>query len=284
VGIEKTGQCIQINFLSQHKFYLLIQFIESIMNKLVTTKSAVPTAANKLLVQAQDTLGAPADKTLAERAFRLLRDDILNGSLAPETRLRVNLLQKRYGIGLSPLREALLLLLSEGLLVAEGQRGFMVAPVSFTELQDLTRARTALDIAALTQAMAFGGADWEAQVVSANHLLSRTPLPLDTSDVQAAKLWEQRHRAFHVALISGCGSNWLVRLHGQLADHSERYRTIRILHHREKASQVRDVVAEHAAITDAVLRRDLVLATALVTEHIAATAVAMGNFFDTKPR
>ena len=42
---------------------------------------------------------------------------------------RENLLQKRYGIGLSPLREALLLLLSEGLLVAEGQRGFMVAPM-----------------------------------------------------------------------------------------------------------------------------------------------------------
>ncbi|MEO8859573.1 MAG: GntR family transcriptional regulator, partial [Burkholderiaceae bacterium] len=121
----------------------------------------------------------PTEKTLAERAWRLLRDDILNGKLAPDTRLRINLLQQTYGIGLSPLREALLRLLSEGLVIAEGQRGFAVAPVSLEELYDLSRARTSLDIGALTQAMAQGGPDWEAQVIAANHLLSRTPLPLD---------------------------------------------------------------------------------------------------------
>lgn len=225
-----------------------------------------------------------SDKTLAERALRLLRDDILNGKLAPDTRLRINLLQQTYGIGLSPLREALLRLLSEGLVIAEGQRGFAVAPVSFEELHDLTRARTSLDIGALTQAMAQGGPDWEAQVIGANHLLSRTPLPRDSNDVQAAKLWEERHRAFHRALIAGCDSQWLLRLHSQLADHSERYRTIRILHHKEKALQVRDVVAEHAAITDAVLRRDVPMATELMVRHIAATAVAMGNFFENGAR
>ena len=216
--------------------------------------------------------------------MRLLRDDILSGKLAPDMRLRINLLQQNYGIGLSPLREALLRLLSEGLVIAEGQRGFQVAPVSLVELQDLTRARTSLDMAALAQAMEHGGPDWEAQVIAANHLLSRTPLPVDSNDVRAAKLWEERHRAFHRALIAGCGSQWLLRLHTQLADHSERYRTIRILHHKEKGSQVRDVVSEHAAITDAVLKRDLARATELMTRHIAATAVAMGNFFEPKAR
>ena len=224
------------------------------------------------------------DKTLSDRALRLLRDDILNGRLAPEMRLRINVLQQSYGLGLSPLREALLRLLSEGLVVAEGQRGFMVAPVSLAELQDLTRARTCLDISALSQAMTMGDADWEARVIAANHLLSRTPLPADTQDIAAARLWEQRHRAFHLALISGCGSSWLLRLHTQLADHSERYRTIRILHHKEKASQVRDVVAEHTAITNAVLQRDRVLAEELMTQHIAATAVAMEQIFEPKGR
>ena len=235
-------------------------------------------------VESSEPDNAASEKTLAERALRLLRDDILNGKLAPDTRLRINLLQQRYGIGLSPLREALLRLLSEGLVIGEGQRGFAVAPVSLAELQDLTRARTCLDIAALTQAMALGDADWEAQVIAANHLLSRTPLPVDANDVQAAKLWEERHRAYHRALIAGCGSSWLLRLHTQLADHSERYRTIRILHHKEKASQVRNVVAEHDAITGAVLNRDVALATELMNRHIAATAVAMGNFFEPKAR
>ena len=113
-----------------------------------------------------------SDRTLAERAFRLVRDDILNGRLAPDARLRINLLQQRYGLGLSPLREALLRLSSEGLVVAQGQRGFAVAPVSLAELQDQTVARKCLDIAALTQSMAQGDADWEAQVMAANHLLA----------------------------------------------------------------------------------------------------------------
>lgn len=249
----------------------------SIARKAVARTTAVP-------LERPDAEMQSGEKTLAERALRLLRDDILNGTLAPEMRLRINVLQQAYGLGLSPLREALLRLLSEGLVVAEGQRGFMVAPVSLAELQDLTRARTCLDISALAQAMLTGDADWESRVMAANHLLSRTPLPIDTQDVEAARLWEERHRAFHLALVSGSGSSWLMRLHSQLTDHVERYRTIRILHHRERESQVRDVAAEHTAITEAVLRRDVAQASELMTQHIANTAVAMAQIFEPKPK
>ena len=127
---------------------------------------------------------AEGEKTLAEKALRQLRDDILNGRLAPDARLRINQLQQRYGLGLSPLREALLRLSTEGLVLAQGQRGFVVAPVSLADLQDQTLARKTLDTAALTQAIAHGDADWESQVIAANHLLARTPLPLDASDVE----------------------------------------------------------------------------------------------------
>lgn len=222
------------------------------------------------------------DKTLAESALRQLRDDIFSGRLAPDSRLRINHLHQRYGLGLSPLREALLRLSTEGLVLAQGQRGFVVAPVSLADLQDQTLARTTLDTAALTQAIARGDEDWEAQVVAANHLLARTPLPLDATDVEAGTLWEERHRAFHRTLIAGCGSQWLVRLHNQMVDQAGRYRTIRILHHKEAVAQVRDVVAEHAAITEAVLKRDVGLACALIDRHISATAVAMRGFFESE--
>jgi len=222
------------------------------------------------------------EKTLAEKAHRQLRQDILNGRLAPESRLRINQLQQRYVLGLSPLREALLRLSTEGLVLAQGQRGFVVAPVSLADLQDQTLARKALDIAALTQAIERGDADWEAKVISANHLLARTPLPLDASDVDAGRLWEERHRGFHRTLIAGGGSQWLVRLHNQMVDQAERYRTIRILHHKEAAAQVRDVVAEHTAITEAVLKRDTALACELLGRHIGATEIAMRQFFESR--
>ncbi|MEO7937705.1 MAG: FCD domain-containing protein [Burkholderiaceae bacterium] len=213
-------------------------------------------------------------RTLASQAQELLRQDILSGKLAPGQRLRTKELQERYGLGLSPLRESLQRLSAEGMVVNDEQRGFAVAPISVAELEDLTLARTALEAIMLPMAISKGNADWEADIVAAFHRLSRTPLPHDSAAVTDARLWEERHRAFHQALVAGCQSPWLLRLHGQLVDQSERYRTIRLLHHQQTSAQVRDVNAEHQAVMDAVLRRDAALAAELMSQHLAATRQA----------
>lgn len=213
-------------------------------------------------------------RTLASQAQELLRKDILSGTLAPGQRLRTKDLQARYGLGLSPLRESLQRLSAEGMVVNDEQRGFAVAPVSVAELEDLTLARTALESIMLPMAIDKGDADWEAEIVAAFHRLSRTPLPHDPGAVADASLWEMRHRAFHHALVAGCRSLWLLRLHGQLVDQTERYRKIRLLHHQQSSAQVRDVNAEHQAVMDAVLRRDADLACELMAHHLAATSKA----------
>ena len=157
---------------------------------------------------ADNASSANAEKTLAERALRLLREDILAGRLAPDARLKVAALQARYGLGISPLREALLRLSSEGLVVAEGQRGFAVAAVSLAELEDLTRARICLETSILAEAIKHGDAEWEAGMVAAYHRLSRTPQPGDPRDREATALWEQRHRAFHDAISRHSDRNY----------------------------------------------------------------------------
>ena len=228
-------------------------------------------------------------RTLASQAHDLLRRDILSGTLAPGQRLRTKALQARYGLGLSPLRESLQRLSAEGIVVNDAQRGFAVAPVSVAELRDLTVARTALESTMLPMAMQLGSADWEGDIVAAFHRLSRTPLPHDPAAMADASLWELRHRSFHHALVAGCGSPWLLRLHGQLVDQSERYRKIRILHHLESQAQVRDVNAEHQAVMEAVLRRDAAQAVALMTQHLVATSDATARLMappstlETKP-
>ena len=228
-------------------------------------------------------------RTLASQAHDLLRRDILSGTLAPGQRLRTKDLQARYGLGLSPLRESLQRLSAEGIVVNDAQRGFAVAPVSVAELRDLTVARTALESTMLPMAMQLGSADWEGDIVAAFHRLSRTPLPHDPAAMADASLWELRHRSFHHALVAGCGSPWLLRLHSQLVDQSERYRKIRILHHLESQAQVRDVNAEHQAVMEAVLRRDATQAVALMTQHLVATSDATARLMappsslETKP-
>lgn len=216
-----------------------------------------------------------AEKTLAELAHKLISTDLLAGRLEPSARLRLNELKLRYGLGLSPLREALLRLASEGLVVAEGQRGFAVAPVSLAELADLTRTRQQIETIALTEAIARGDSDWEADVLSAFHRLSRAPLPSGVDDTDAGMNWELRHRAFHDALVAACDSPWLLRFHSQLVDHSERYRRTRLFNPPAAAHLARDIDAEHREIMEAVLARDASKACELMREHLQRTADAV---------
>jgi len=213
----------------------------------------------------------------AERALARLRDAILRGALMPGQALRPAELQQRFDIGLTPLREALMRLAVEGLVESEAQRGFRVRAVTREEFADLMATRREIERLCLTAAITHGDERWEAEIVAAMHLLSRTPLPVDVEDRAAAARWETRHRRFHTALVAACGSEWLMRFWNTLADHSERYRKLRLLHHREVQAEVRDVDAEHQRIMAAVLDRDVARATALMDAHLAATETTVAR-------
>lgn len=206
-----------------------------------------------------------------ERAYERLRQEILQGELAPNERLRVSDLEARFTLGLTPIREALARLASEGLVSMEARRGARVLETSPEEFVDLMRTRREIERLCLTQSIQRGDAQWEAEVVAALHVLARTPLP-DFSDPTAiASVWEAQHRRFHTALVSACGSEWLLKFWNQLVDHSQRYRKIRL-----KGPLIeRDVHAEHQAIVDAVMRRDAPLAVALMDSHLRETEDAV---------
>ncbi|WP_382156554.1 GntR family transcriptional regulator [Hydrogenophaga sp. ANAO-22] len=204
-----------------------------------------------------------------ERAYHRLRQEILLGDLGANDRLRVAELEERFGLGLTPIREALARLASEGLVSMEARRGARVLEISLAELADLMKTRREIERLCLTESIQHGDARWEAEVVAALHVLGRTPLPGSegsTTDLE----WEKQHRHFHAALVSACGSEWLLRFWNQLMDHSQRYRKA-----RHKGPLVaRDVQAEHQAILDAVLRRDAAAAVALMEQHLLATEKA----------
>jgi DNA-binding GntR family transcriptional regulator len=184
-------------------------------------------------------------------------------------------LRERFDVGLTPLREALTRLSAEGLVDSEAQRGFRVRPTTPGEFADLMSTRRAVERDCLARAVRHGDAAWEAEIVAAMHLLSLAPVPEGVADAGAAELWEQRHRRFHLALVAGCGSPWRLRFWNLLADHSERYRKLRLLRHAEPAARVRDVNAEHRRIMKAVLARDGDRAADLMDRHLRATERAV---------
>jgi len=205
--------------------------------------------------------------TLAAETLRRLREDILSCRFRPGQRLRLEELKGIYGAGFSPLREALMRLTSDRLVIAEGRRGFRVSPVSADDLLDVTRTRQQIEAIALRDAMAAGDDEWEAGMISALHRLRRARrFNPETGAVEAD--WTRKHRDFHYSLVAAARSRWIKHFWALTFDQSDRYRRLAV----SLSSDKRDDDAEHQQLMDAVLSRNVEKACELSRNHIQRTA------------
>lgn len=210
--------------------------------------------------------------TLASTVYDRLRGDILNGLLPPGEKLRSEFLRDRYGVGNSPIREALNRLSVDGLVTRQDQRGFRVATVSEDELAELVKTRRWIEEIALRESIAHGDSAWEENVVLAVHRLSRVQRSSDRKTYRIDPEWERLHRALHVSLIAGCGSRWLRQFCEQLMDQADRYRLLAIVVSYPRRNELsRDEAMEHEAIKAAVIGRDADRAVRLLCAHYQRT-------------
>ncbi|HVO90125.1 MAG TPA: FCD domain-containing protein [Casimicrobiaceae bacterium] len=218
--------------------------------------------AHERYIPGEQAAEESSSRTLASDVFERLHHDILECRLKPGARLRFADLRTRYGVGTSPLREALMRLASDGLVVLEDHRGFHVAPVSRQKLLDITFMRKELEVKALVLGIRNADEHWEARVLAAYHALTRRSRPYRNGSMDPE--WELRHRAFHAALVSGCGSEWLLRFRSILYDQWDRYRRLSIKY----AKDDRDFMREHRELMEAALERDADAAAYLMNKHI----------------
>lgn len=207
-------------------------------------------------------------KTLTDSVYSQIREDIIRGKHAPETKLKIEQLKKSYGVGATPIREALSRLSSDGFVVNEGQRGFKSAPISTKDLLDVTELRVMLELKALKKSIEQGDDIWESRVVAAFYQLTKAEKNKSSENID---IWEQRNRDFHEALISACTSDWLIRFYNVLYDQHKRYRNISI-NSTDTINKDRDLHAEHQRIYDAAIARDADAACAEAENHIRKTA------------
>ncbi|MCZ6604965.1 MAG: FCD domain-containing protein, partial [Alphaproteobacteria bacterium] len=204
-------------------------------------------------------MGKRAGKTLAEEVYKRLRADILTSRHPPGSSLRLDKLKTHYGVGVTPLREALSQLVARGLAVAEGQKGSRVASASVVELTDIASVRRDIEGIALRRSIEFGDDYWESNLVAARHRLILLERGND-SEESNKETWETRHREFHEHLIAGCNSPWLMHLNGILYDQFDRYRNFSTKYYLSAKA----VSLEHQEIMDAALARDTKLAVNLL--------------------
>jgi DNA-binding GntR family transcriptional regulator len=208
--------------------------------------------------------------TLTEQAYEKIRQDIIDGSLAPTRPLRLDNLKARYGIGHSPLREALSRLQSERLVDAAPLKGFTVAPLSLDLMWDAIETRILIETRALRLSIKNGGDAWETNIVSALHALTlqtRRLRDAGSSEPSEIRTLEARHWAFHQSLLAECRSGWLLELSERLYAATERYR--HPFHNASMGnSSAPDPQEEHQALADAVIARDTDRSVALLDSHL----------------
>lgn len=207
-------------------------------------------------------------QTLGAHFRTVLRSEILAGHLSPGSRLQPGVLARKYGTSTTVIREVLTQLVTDRLVLARPNQGYYVVRLSLTELEDLTLVRCHNDTLALRLAIERGDLAWETEIMSAFHVLSRTPRRSPEDPTHTTGEWAAAHRTYHLKLLSACGIEILLDVSQTCFDATE-------LHRRWAApspsATKRNPDDEHRAILDACLARDADQACALLEHHYRTT-------------
>ena len=195
----------------------------------------------------------PAGETRAADVLHRMRTDIISCALKPGAKLRFEALRDMYAVSFSTLREALSRLVAEGLVIAEDQRGFVVAPVS-------------IERECIGLAIKHGNDDWEADIIGSFHRMDRLQTRLGANYYLSGE-WAKLHGDFHFSLVAACGSPNLLEIRQKLFERAHRYR--RMSSQFRPKWRAKDV--EHKMIMDSVIARDTAKAQELIERHIRET-------------
>ena len=216
---------------------------------------------------------AEENETIGDDGYRRIRADIVLGRLRPGQKLKLDGLKESYGVSVSTLREILSRLTSDALVIAEGRRGFEVAPVSVENLKELAELRLLLEGHAMEASFARADMEWEGRVVAAHHKLAATER-LMSANIGEPDQWKRYDSEFHQELISNCGSPTLMNAYAAAFDRYFRYQMIALNYRGDKPAQ------QHQALLECALARDIKRAKKVLLDHVngcVAHAIAVGT-------
>jgi GntR family carbon starvation induced transcriptional regulator len=204
---------------------------------------------------------ADENETIGDDGYRRIRTDIVLGRLPPGQKLKLEGLKDSYGVSVSTLREILSRLTSEGLVLAEGRRGFEVALVSANNLKELAELRLLLEGHAMEASFGRADMEWEGRVVSAHHKLAATER-LMSSNIGEPEQWKRYDSEFHRELISNCGSRALMDTHAAVFDRYFRYQMIALNYRGDEPAR------QHQELLECALARNAARAKLVLLDHV----------------
>jgi DNA-binding GntR family transcriptional regulator len=207
------------------------------------------------------TVGPEFDnRDLSARVFQVLQREILQGLLPPGSRLSLEVLAERFGVSVSPIRDALRLLAADGLVELRSRRGAFVTQPSREIIQEVFQFRAILECAAV-EAVISGGPETIAALRAQVEAMPATMV----GDTHADYLTYIHHdQVFHRTLVDAIGNGRLSDSYASLAS----FTLIARMLHRSGSHRAAETLAEHRAILDALAARDADAARAAIRAHL----------------
>lgn len=207
------------------------------------------------------------EDSTVEKVLSFVRPRIINGEFPPGSKLEPKKIADACKTSLIPVREALRVLQTDGLVTVFHNKGTWVARMSLSDLRDLYSVRIQLEGESVRMAK---NAD-PATIARLREIMLRA------NHVSAAGDKDSLHRLnkeLHYEIYRLCGSAWRLRLIDTLWDHAERYQRLS-LNYRDDAAE-----DEHRSIIDALERGDLDAAGAALAAHLKSTVKLLVDSLD----
>jgi DNA-binding GntR family transcriptional regulator len=196
-------------------------------------------------------------RSAAERAYRYVKERLLDGRYVGGILLSENELARELGISRTPIRQAFVHLETEELLDLYPRRGALVRPVSMSEAEDVLEARLLIETHCVGRVAARGhglASVLLAAIADQERTLAHGGAGFTVVD-----------RAFHHAIVAANGNAILVRQYDALRDRQQRITATLVAREPARLTQF---INEHRDIVGAIERRDADQAVGLVEAHL----------------
>jgi DNA-binding GntR family transcriptional regulator len=211
-----------------------------------------------------------AGETMAERAARLIEDAIVRLDLAPGLPLKEQDLAERFGLGRTPVREAVQRLVGDGLLVVYPRKGMAVAPINPLDLL------LALDARAPLERLAAAAAARRADPAQRARLLATArSIAAAAGAGDVARYLHEDHR-FDQQLAEACGNPFAARALAPLQTMARR-----AWYYFSRERDLAGSAARHLALAEAIVRGDEAGADAAAEALVAHVREGLKQAFAT---
>jgi DNA-binding GntR family transcriptional regulator len=204
--------------------------------------------------------------SLRRQAHRRIRTALITGRIRQGQIYSAQVMATELGVSVTPVREAMIELVNEGLLTAVRNRGYRVVELTERDMEEVYELREVLEVSALTKLAA------DPPLSHHDHFRELVREMLSAADRDDVHSFLEIDRSFHLGLIELAGNRRLRQAVGQLRDQTRLYRTEGLAH----AGGLRHAAELHHDLLEAVMNGDTARTRQLMREHITYTRRVLG--------